>query len=402
MFLAWGFVFLDRTALSYIVPSLVEDLNLTNGEIGQINMWQTIGYAIAGPLIGILSDRTGKRKSFLVGAIIATSVFSALSALANSYASLVIVRFLVGISEGPILPLAMTMVAIASAKGRFGRNAGIVNSGVAVISSTLGPILVTQLVSITNWHWAFIIVSVPSFILAFLIWKFTTEVQPSKVDRKEKQEKTRVNYLQILKYRNVVVSLFISVCCMAGLWILYSFAPLYLTSVGKFSLGKMGLIMSSMGIVAILTTIGVPLFSDYFGRKTALILFSFLAVLAPVGLYLFPSGWGGSGALIIFGGILGSIAPIYMNIIPEETMPVHLTATTSAFIIGVGEVIGSFILGGAGTLADSFGLSFVMIVAAAAALIMAILGFGLIETNPRKKLKKSSKEIVEREVVESK
>lgn len=384
IFLAWGFIFLDRTALAYIVPSLVEELNLSNGQIGQINMWQTIGYAVAGPIIGIYSDRTGKRKSLLIVAIIATSIFSALSALANSYPALLIVRFLVGASEGPILPLAMTMVAAASSNGRFGRNAGIVNAGVAVIASTLGPILVTQLVSVTNWHMAFVLVSVPSFILAILIWKFTIEVKPTVLKTKENTEKQKSSFIEIFKYRNVVISLFISICCMAGLWILYSFAPLYLTTVGKFSIEKMGLIMSSMGIMTILMTIVVPLFSDYFGRKTALIVFSCLASLAPLGLFLFPSSFAGSGSLILFGGLLGSIAPIYMNIIPEESLPFHLKATSSAFIIGIGEVVGSFILGGAGAAADTYGLSFVMVVAAAAALLMALFGFGLIETNPRK------------------
>ncbi len=179
VFFAWGFIFLDRQALSFIVPALVEELKLTNGQIGQINMWQTIGYALAGPLIGIISDKTGIRKPLLIAAIFATTIFSALSALANSYSSLLILRFLVGASEGPIFPLAMTMVAAVSTKGRFGLNAGIVNAGVGIIAMTLGPILVTQLVALTNWHWAFVLISVPSLILGILIWMFTSEVKPS-------------------------------------------------------------------------------------------------------------------------------------------------------------------------------------------------------------------------------
>ncbi|WHY78574.1 MFS transporter [Neobacillus sp. WH10] len=403
VFFAWGFIFLDRSALSYIVPTLVNDVPLTNGQIGQINMWQTIGYAIAGPLIGVISDKTERRKPLLIAAIFATTIFSALSGLANSYTSLLILRFLVGASEGPIFPLAMTMVAAASSYGRFGRNAGIVNAGVGVIAMTLGPILVTQLVSLTNWHWAFVMVSIPSLLLGILIWLFTSEVKPSSVEKQdimEKREETKSSFLEIFKYRNVVVSILISICCMAGLWILYAFAPLYLTSVGQVSIQKMGVIMSSMGIVGIFTAIVIPIFSDYFGRKKGLIFFSFLAVLAPLGLYLFPMGWVGIGGLVLFGGMLGSITPIYMIIIPKESLPVHLTATSSALIIGIGEVIGSFILGGAGTLADSSGLSFVMIVSAVASLLMAILGFGLIETNSYK-AKTISNKVIEKGLVET-
>ncbi|WP_042349579.1 MFS transporter [Bacillus massiliigorillae] len=399
MFLAWGFVFLDRTALSYIMPVLVDSLDLTNGQVGQINMWQTIGYAIAGPLVGMYSDRTGKRKPLLIAAILSTAIFSAISALATSYPLLLAVRFLVGASEGPILPLAVSMVASASLAGRFGRNVGIVNAGVAVISGTLGPTLVTQLVSFTNWHMAFVIVSIPSIILAILIWRFTEEVPSAPVVEQQSQPEKKNGIFEALKYRNIVMCILINISMMTGFWILAAFAPLYLTSVGNYSIEKMGLIMSLMGIVTIITSILVPLFSDYFGRKSALMIFALLAGLAPLGLYLFPTSIGGSASLILCGGLFGAIAPIYMSIIPEETMPVHLRATSSALIIGIGEIMGSFILGGSGTLADSYGLPFVMIVAAISGLVITLLSIGLIETNPRKKQKGSSVELDQNEIV---
>lgn len=401
IFFTWGFIYLDRQALSYIIPALVEDLQLTNGQVGQINMWQTIGYAIAGPLIGILSDKTGKRKVFLIGAVLATTLFSALSALANSYGALIVVRFLVGASEGPILPLAMTMVVAASAPGKFGRNAGIINAGIAIIAITIGPLLVTQLIAHTNWHWAFVIISLPSLLLGLLIWMFTNEVKPEPLI-KMSDAKPKTNILELLKHRNVIVSLFISVFCMAGLWIFNSFVPLFLTSVGQLSIEKMGMVMSIMGIFGIVTTIGIPVISDHFGRKKALILFAFFGVLAPLGLYLFPVGLVGLILLILFGGMLGSIAPIYMNIIPQESLPRHLSATSSALIIGFGEIIGSFILAGAGNLADSQGLPVVMIIAATSALLVALFGFGLKETNPKVTNKFEQSQMVKEELAQVK
>ncbi|GIO20441.1 MFS transporter [Oceanobacillus oncorhynchi subsp. incaldanensis] len=394
MFMAWGFIFLDRTALSHVTPSLVEELGLSNGQIGQINMWQTIGYAVAGPFIAILSDKTGKRKSFLVAAMITTAIFSILSAFANSYPLLLAVRLLLGMSEGPILPLAMAMVASVSLPGGFGRNAGIVNAGVAIIALTIGPIIVTQIISATNWHWAFIIVSIPSLVLALLVWKFTAEVEPAVQNNKTNIKKSEKSFSQIMKYRNVVVCLFIAIFCMGSYWILISFAPLYLTSVGQYSLENMGFIMSLMGLVCIFTAVIIPLVSDFFGRKPALILFALLAGLAPFGLFLFPSIWAGPLLFILFGGLMGSIAPIYMSIIPEETVPPHLYATTSALIIGVGEIVGAFIVGGSGVISNTLGLSFVMIVAAGTAVMMALIGFALIETNSRKIKHESSEKVV--------
>lgn len=386
IFFAWGFLFLDRSALSYIIPAMVGDLELTTGQVGQINMWQTIGFAISGPIIGMISDKTGKRKPLLIAAILATAVFSALSGLANSYHSLLIIRFLVGVCEGPIYPLAMLMIASASSPGRFGRNAGIVNAGVAVIAVALGPILVTQTISMLNWHWAFVIISIPSLILGLLVYLFTNEISPDKTHQTEQKQKT--SFTDIFKYRNIVLCMLIAIFGMGGIWIFYSYVPLFLTSVGQMSIERMGMIMSAMGLLGILTTIGIPMFSDYFGRKKTLIIFALLGVLAPLGLYFFPVSTFGIILLMLFGGMLGTLTPIFFNVIPQETVPPHLTATSVAIIIGVGEIFGSFIVGGSGALADVHGFSFVMIVSAIATFLVAIISFGLIETNQR--VKKSS------------
>lgn len=38
-FVAWGFLYLDRQAISMLMPFIIEDIALTNTKIGQINMW---------------------------------------------------------------------------------------------------------------------------------------------------------------------------------------------------------------------------------------------------------------------------------------------------------------------------------------------------------------------------
>jgi predicted MFS family arabinose efflux permease len=402
IFFAWGFLFLDRSALSYIMPAILEDLQLTNGQIGQINMWQTIGFAVSGPLIAMLSDRSGKRKPILLAAIFATALFSGLSALANTYPMLLAMRFLVGASEGPILPLAMTLVAAESRENTFGRNAGIVNTGVGVIAYIVGPVLVTQSIAALNWHWAFVIISVPSFLLGVLIWKFAKEVRPRRESQNpqasrqpqapqqpndwqpEAEAERRVRFWEVFKYRNVLVCILISISFCGGYWILNAFSPLYLTTAGQMSIEQMGVIMSTMGVAGIVAAVGIPMLSDYIGRKTVSILFPALGALAPLGLYLFPTEWPGPAALIVFGPMFGSMVPIFMNIIPQESVPVQLKATASALIIGIGEIVGSFIVGAAGTYADLYGLAFVLLVSAAAAVLMAILGLGLKETLARK------------------
>lgn len=383
-FLTWGFVFLSRSSLGYLLPTMVEDFNLNNSLIGQANMWQTIGFAISAPLIGALSDKTGYRKRILVIAVLATGIFTMLSALAPTFWVLVVIRFLVGASLGPIFPLIVAIMADASGSKGIGRNVGIINAGVSIIANMLGPTLVTQLVTFTNWQMTFLFIGIPSLLLALILWKFTKEVNPKDTVTSE-PEQSGSSYKDVLKYRNVKIGILLSVFCMSSLWILYSFGPLYLTEIGLLSTSRMGFSMSAMGVVGIIWVILIPMISDYIGRKPTVIFFSALAILAPLGLFLFPQTWVGIAALIGVGGVIGSLPPIFMNIIPTESLPANLSATASSLIMGLGELVGALVIGLSGTLADTFGLKVVMISGAIAPLLMVFIAFGLIESNARKK-----------------
>lgn len=280
-FFTWGLVFLDGQTLAFLTPYMVKDLHLTNGQIGLINMWQAIGAAIAGPLVAMLSDRIGYRKRLVVLAVLLTSVFSGLTTLAHSTTSLSIMRFLVGGAEGSIMPIAITMIRASSSPQRFGRNAGIVYAGASVIAAALGPTMVTQLVAMTSWRMAFLIVSIPSFILTFVISMFAKEM-PRDTAIKSSVEISRGRIFELFKYRNFILCVLMCIVFMSGLVVFAAFGPLYLTTVGHLSPQSMGHIWSLWGVVGIFWQLGLPILSDYTGRKPTVITFiSSLTVNAP-------------------------------------------------------------------------------------------------------------------------
>lgn len=149
-FLSWGFIFLDRLCISFLLPTIVPEMNLTNAQVGQIGFATTGAYAVASVVFGALIDKSGYKKKWLIPFVFATAVLSGMSATSQTFTHLLIVRALVGAAEGPILPIMMAMLASASSENTFGRNAGILNSGAAVIAVILGPIIITQLVGITS------------------------------------------------------------------------------------------------------------------------------------------------------------------------------------------------------------------------------------------------------------
>src|SRR6516165_10420172 len=72
----FGILFFDRNALNFVMPFVKPDLRLSNGQVGLLASAFSLTWAIAGWLVGGISDRTGLRKAILVPA---TLLFAACS-----------------------------------------------------------------------------------------------------------------------------------------------------------------------------------------------------------------------------------------------------------------------------------------------------------------------------------
>src|SRR5437868_3485441 len=107
--LTYGFIFIDRLALIFLLPIIAPELHLNNTNIGQINFWMTLAWDISTLFFAMLSDKIGYRKRVLVPLILLTSVFSGLTALASSFMILLLIRMANGASEGPFAPLSATI-----------------------------------------------------------------------------------------------------------------------------------------------------------------------------------------------------------------------------------------------------------------------------------------------------
>jgi predicted MFS family arabinose efflux permease len=381
-FLSWGLIFLDRQIMSILLPLIIRDVPLTNGEIGQVNMWQTICVAISAPTVALLADRIGSRKLILFVAIVATSVLSALTMAANSLVYLIVVRSLLGVSEGVVLPLAIALIAAACPPNRLGRNVGLVYAGAAVIASTIGPTVVTQVATATSWRSAFLFVSVPSLLAAALVWFFVTDTGP-RADTQPVSGPTRATLVSALRNRNIIICVLISVFAMAGGWTFNSFITLYLTEISELSITTAGLVMSLFGIFTIFWQVFLPYSSDRIGRKPAMIFYAALASTTPILLFLFPRSVAVLVVYVVIGGIFLTLPALFISIIPVESVPASVMATAGALIMGVGELISAFVVGGAGQLADRYGLGAIMATSGLSYLVVVLVSGALKETKGR-------------------
>lgn len=394
--LMFGFVFFDRNAMGNLAPFITASLHLTNGEVGALSSGLSICWAISGFLIGTLSDALGRRKSLLLITVVIFSVCSVISGLAPSFGVLLASRMLMGLAEGPILPIAQSLVVLESAQNRRGFNMGVMqNLGSNLIGSFFGPVLLTALAEYFSWRGAFFVAAVPGLICAALIWMFVREpargatvaiASPADGATRERPTSAAATLVQAMGYRNMWICILLSIVMVPWMILGWTFLPTIYGSLRHLSHGDTSWQVGVLGISAAVFAFIVPGLSDRLGRKPTMIVFTFIGIFYPLAaLYFQGSSW--MLALLVFLGWSASgTFPLFMATIPSETIPSRYVATTLGLVMGLGELIGGgFVPWLAGRAADHYGnLAVTMWIASGLAVIATVLTLFLVETAPVK------------------
>lgn len=379
----FGFVLFDRMALNFLVPFLDKELGLNNTQIGLLASLLALAWALSGYFVGTLSDKTGQRKKYLIVSVAVFSVCSFLSGVAASFAFLLAARIIMGFAEGPVLPLAQSIMATASTEKRRGFNMGFMQSfGSNLLGTMVAPLALVALATGFGWRNAFYIAGVPGLILAALCYFFIREPQNSvTVERKPKGRIT-----DLLRYRNVWVALLLSCCMMTWMFAQITFLPKYLVAEKQFSEEDMGKTMAVFGLASLIWGAVVPALSDKLGRKPVVIFFFLLSVTMPLAVVYGGHAFGSLAPLIFAGATTMGCFPIVLAIIPTETVPKQYLAQAMGFVMGIGELVGGFVAPAlAGWSADAFGLQAPFLIAAGAAFVAGAIALLLVETAPAKK-----------------
>lgn len=381
--LAFGFEFLDRLAMAFMLPVIQPELGINNEQIGLLGFINTGCYALSAIVFGWVQDRVGGRKQWLSFWMFATFLSTAACVFVDSFAELMVVRAMVGITEGPLLGLFGAILIHVNPKN-FGRNFGITNSGVGLIAVTIGPVAVTQIVQHFSWQMTYLLVSIPTLIIFFLILFFIKEVEidPQDAIRHKEMLRDAGGVTALFKSRNVVISTVMGVAMFGGYWTLMLFAPLYLVKVSHFTVQQMGWVSSTMGVLYIIYCTLVPKLSDVYGRKPVLIITAVCCTIGPMLMWLVPGSLISSIAYVMFGGAIPAMVPLVAGVVPMESVIENLRTSANGLISGVGEFLGGSCWPVVvGRIADTSGLQTTMGVGALLLAANIICGFGLIESN---------------------
>ena len=152
VFCAFGLAinYIDRSAISVSLPFMTQDFHLTATEKGLVLSAFSWSYALMQLPAGRLIDRFGERVMFGASVLI-WSLFTAATAFASSFATLLGLRLGLGVGEAGAYPGAAKTVSNWFPLRLRGRATSVYDSGARIGSAAATP-LIALIIGLWGWQ----------------------------------------------------------------------------------------------------------------------------------------------------------------------------------------------------------------------------------------------------------
>jgi len=382
--LNFGVVFFDRNAVGFLIPFIQRDVALTNTEIGILAGGLALTWALSGYLIGHFADRHGRRKLIVIVSTTIFSLSSFITGIAWSFATLLIARLLMGLAEGGVMPVSQSLTSDLVPPERRGLAMGAMQAfGSNLLGGVVAPLMLIAMATELGWRTTFYLTAVPGLICVMLMmWLVPDKPSGSQIAHEDGIKSEPLPFAHLFN-RNIILCCLISGCLVAYNSICWYFVPVFLTGYRGLDVDAMSWLLATLGLSAVLTAFLVPGLSDKWGRKPVMILFSAIGLLMPLSALYLPTDFVKMAPGFFIGWAVLGVYPIFMSIIPVETVGPASAAKALGLVVGAGELAGG-VMGPAvaGYVADLSDLTAPLWIMAGLTALAAVLSLGLIETAP--------------------
>ncbi|MGG4454307.1 MFS transporter [Brevibacillus porteri] len=248
------------------LPLIGEEFHLNPVEQGAIVSTYFLGFAIFTIPGGIIADKRGS-KQIIVISLVLWAILTALTGAVTGFAALLVVRFLLGFIDAPLMPAMLKAIAERTPANIRTTTLSIVSSA-EPIGTGLAPFLVAPLIAILGWQEATFVTAAIGLILApilgiFLPRPFVIE-QPSCSASKSKP----IPFMSL--FRNGHLWKLTSMLCGVQIVMVgcLTWVPTYLTTEKHLSITQSGFYASLPLLISMLGNLaGGWLFDRYFHQK---------------------------------------------------------------------------------------------------------------------------------------
>ncbi|HET6740617.1 MAG TPA: MFS transporter [Kribbella sp.] len=246
--------YIDRASLSIAMPLISKDLHIDAAVTGVILSSFGWTYALMQLPGGWLVDKLKPRK-VVTGSLLGWGVIEGLTGLANGVASLIGMRMLLGVFEGPVQNGANASLMRWLRKSEHARGSTLVDGG-GPLGTAFGGLLVTGLIVwLGTWRLAFAGVGLITVLIGIAAWLFMRDnpathpmITREEADYLAKGEaedgpepEARGSALRYFRFRSAWLLLIAFFGYDAVVYGLLTWAPSYVSEVQHVSFGITGL-----------------------------------------------------------------------------------------------------------------------------------------------------------------
>jgi FSR family fosmidomycin resistance protein-like MFS transporter len=223
-------------------------------------------------VMGIFSDRIGKRVVFVSLGLISTAVLVGVIGLTDNYPMLVAVTLLIGAAASAYHPAGTTLITEYYSDSSRGKVLGLHSIGDS-LGPGISPILIGALTAMLSWQSAVYLLAVPGVLIGLIYWKVVRDV-PAKHSSNKKQpaetENIGLGSRPIMTNLIVIlVAMFFTMLVSVGMIVFFS---LYLVDVFKISQPFASLLLGILFISGMPGGLIGGWASDKFGRRSVSLL----------------------------------------------------------------------------------------------------------------------------------
>jgi MFS family permease len=340
-FAGWALDALDVQMFSLAIPALIAAFGLSKTEAGLIGGVTLVASALGGWLMGALSDRIGRVKA-LQWTIVWFSLFTLLSAFAQSFQQLLVLKALQGFGFGGEWAAGAVLMAEAIRPQHRGKAMGSVQSAWAVgwgASVLLYSALFLLLEPSTAWRVLFGIGILPALLIVYVRRNIP---EPAVSERANRETAPGLELIAIFRpevLRMTVIGALIGVGAHGGYYALMTWLPTFLKSERHLSVLGTGGYLAVIIVAFWCGCLASAQLLDRIGRRRNLILFAACCVLTVLAYVFLPLS---NTAMLFLGFPLGFFAagiPASLGALFNELYPGGMRGTGVGFCYNFGRIV---------------------------------------------------------------
>ncbi|USQ68765.1 MFS transporter [Companilactobacillus allii] len=192
---AWLFDAMDVALLSFIMPLIKVQWNLSPSQIGYVSSVTSLGMVFGSIICGYMADKFG-RKNVMIVTLMVFSIGNLLLAFTTNVNQFMLIRFITGIGLGGELPVAATMLA-DNFKGKTQAKMLIMADSFWAIGWILASVISTIITPMYGWR--------VTVIVTFFVSLYAFVMRRHLPEKYEKKPKTslRIQFAGIFNQQHL-------------------------------------------------------------------------------------------------------------------------------------------------------------------------------------------------------